>query len=531
MRVIVFGEAATSPNMSIQSRAASLFTCVALTVLAACEPSTSHPVDDSKNDVHPDANNSDKGPQKTENTDASSGNSAKSESPASVQPSPDSEASTDQSKNESPKTKKDETVFPGVVPDSLDAGEFPEIRSKAKRDPDPQASYEDMRKMLTASNDLGFDLLRSLAKGQKGNLAVSPISIHAAMGLLLSAATDETQAELISGNGFLDDVDRTHASLSRISMQLAALQEEKTEKMDPVNFKLANRIFVRPNATPNSEYLDVLAKYYDTGAYTVDFGEKPEPSREAINQWVSDNTESKIKDLLPKNSITSVTQWVFVNALYFKAPWSGEIFDTKSTSEADFRLKDGTTTSVPMMHGFHNRGYRGETKNFSWGAIPLGRREDVVAAFFKPKADKFDKVQKELSSASLEQAFETSNHCELKIELPKFKIKTGSQSLLDFYQDRGVKRAFGIDGDAQLGGIGLEPPVKITTLVHSVFFAVDEKGVEAAAATAGVAGGESEKEPNLCDPLKLDEPFMFMIYDTRSKLVLFAGRVMDPSKG
>lgn len=521
--------------VSLQRRTLSLLSCTALTLLCACEtisgPGANIDFDEPEKVLEDQPGSSsevseNKGPPDDAKSGAASGSSASTDPSAASSASPAKSSKGKQGKGKSKKKKK---VFPGIVPETVDAGDFPEIRSDLERESNPDTSYESMRQMLTANNDLGFDLLRSMAKTNPDNLAISPVSIHSAMGLLLGAATDETQEELIAGNGFLPDVDKTHAALSRISMQLAALEEEGDSERDPVFVRLANRIFVKKSSSPQTDYLDVLAKYYDTGAYRVDFGGNPEGAREAINQWVMDRTEDRIEDLLPEGSVGPLTQWAFVNALYYKAPWGEGVFDEKLTRSADFRLQDGKKVSVPMMRATHQHAQRGESKNYSWAAIALGHKGSTVAAFIKPKTGKVDEVLSKLSSAQVEENFENAERCELHIKMPRVKIKTGSEDLLSFYKDRGVKRVFGENGPAQLGGIGIGSKGKLTTLVHSVFFAMDEKGVEAAAATAGVVNEESDVEPDRCDPITLDEPFIFLIYDKRSELVLFAGRVMNPA--
>lgn len=512
--------------MSFQRRTFSLLSCTALTMFCACE--TSHtpagaPHFDQPEKVQKNAPNSDE--EKGENK--SSKKEPSGEDFPSTLPSASNAASE---KSKIPDADENKDVFPGVVPESVDDGGFQEIRSDLERDQYPAASYKDMRHMLTANNDLGFDLMRSITDAKSGNIAISPVSIHAAMGLLLSAATDQTLEELIAGNGFLDDVEQTHASLSRISMQLAALEQKGSSDKDSAILKMANRVFIRSDGEPKEDYLDVLAKYYGTGTYLVDFAKDREAARQAINQWVMDRTQSRIENLLPEGSVLSSTQWVLVNALYFKAPWGAGTFEEKHTKPASFRLQDGQKISVPMMWGEHEGASRGEFEDYSWGAIPQGTRGNTVAAFIKPKTGKFDKVLSKLSSAQVETSFKKADDCQLQLKVPKFKIETGSQNLIPFYKDRGVMRVFGDGAKAQLGGIGLHPNTKLETLVHSVFFAMDEKGVEAAAATAGVGNPESDEGPKRCDPLTLDEPFIFLVYDKRSQLVLFAGRVMNPKK-
>lgn len=80
----------------------------------------------------------------------------------------------------------------------------------------------------------------------------------------------------------------------------------------------------------------------------MDFIARPERARKTINGWVSDRTEDKIKDLLPKGSIDSDTRLVLTNAIYFLGSWL-HAFDKADTRGAPCHLLDGSEVKVPTM--------------------------------------------------------------------------------------------------------------------------------------------------------------------------------------
>ena len=97
-------------------------------------------------------------------------------------------------------------------------------------------------------------------------------------------------------------------------------------------------------------------------------------------------------------------------------------------------------------------------------------------------------------------------------------------------QAMGVVRAFDAE-NAQFGKMApTPPPLYISNAFHKAFIEVDEKGTEAAAATA-VVMAEGTGMP-IAPPVTfhVDHPFLFLLRDKLSGAVLFMGRVEDPTR-
>ena len=89
----------------------------------------------------------------------------------------------------------------------------------------------------------------------------------------------------------------------------------------------------------------------------------------------------------------------------------------------------------------------------------------------------------------------------------------------------GMPTAF-TDG-ADFTGISTEEALQISAVIHQANIDVDEKGTEAAAATAVVIRATSA--PVDMVTLTVDHPFLFALRDMESGAVLFLGRIVDPS--
>jgi serpin B len=121
---------------------------------------------------------------------------------------------------------------------------------------------------------------------------------------------------------------------------------------------------------------------------------------------------------------------------------------------------------------------------------------------------------------------------EVILTLPKFKM-TRQFGLEGTLSAMGMSRAFDANA-ADFSGMTGNHDLFISAVIHKAFIDVDEKGTEAAAATAVVMEGAMAMPPRFRPPpppvFRADHPFIFLIRDNRSGSILFMGRVTDPTK-
>jgi serine protease inhibitor len=122
---------------------------------------------------------------------------------------------------------------------------------------------------------------------------------------------------------------------------------------------------------------------------------------------------------------------------------------------------------------------------------------------------------------------------DVKVFLPRFGIETGGIDLVEVLASMGMRHA--VDPSAaDFSGITSPSELYIGAVIHQANIDVDEKGTEAAAATAvGVSttGGCGSSQPLKVITLRLNRPFLFVLRDVETGAVLFMGRVVDPSVG
>ena len=366
--------------------------------------------------------------------------------------------------------------------------------------------------------------LYCLLKEGDGNIFISPYSISAALLLTDLGARGKTDTEIRNalGVGGISNTD-THKQYKQLESQL------KAETKGTTTVSIANRIFSKLDLEVDEEYQNKSNEYYDSGLELLDFIGDPEKSRNHINKWVEEQTRNKIKNLLPPGTIGPLSLLVLVNAIYFKGEWQYP-FEGHSTRKSDFHLKVGNTTKVDMMNGEEKVKYVMDS-SAGYSAVELPYKNcNVAMVIILPEAiDGLATLEKKLDSVlgDMMQKLKQANRPDVILGIPKFKMEA-QYKLEKMLPQMGIVDMFdpkAADFSAMLPNT---PDAYISEAVHKTFVEVNEKGTEAAAATAMVMmlGCALPLEP----PKRFvaDHPFIFLIRDTRTDTILFMGRYVSP---
>ena len=273
-----------------------------------------------------------------------------------------------------------------------------------------------------------------------------------------------------------------------------------------------------------AEFLDTLARNYGAGLRLLDFQQKPEPSRQTINDWVSDQTEEKIKDLIPQGGITPDTRLVLANAIYFDADWQHP-FSKDRTQDAPFNTLDGEQVTVPMMATedpvslsyAQGEGYQAVELPYQGGQMSM--------LILVPDAGRFEAFEAALDAGRVETILGQIQSQVVILRMPKFSY-TSDFELAKTLAALGMPVAFR-HREADFSGMDGTRDLFIGDVFHKAFVAVDEAGTEAAAATAVVM--KAIAMPLFDVELTVDRPFVFLILDLETGTILFVGRVLNPS--
>lgn len=287
----------------------------------------------------------------------------------------------------------------------------------------------------------------------------------------------------------------------------------------------ANALWSQKDYPFLGEYFGVIEKYYGGKATNLDFKGETEKSRITINQWVEEQTNNKIKDLIPPGAITTDTRLVLTNAIYFKGEWILQ-FDKKNTTEEDFRASPGNTVKVQMMRltGDDAKFNYTETEDLQVLEMPYAGKELSMIVLL-PKGDDLGGLENSISAEKLAEWKAGLREQRVDVYMPKFKFETKYFMARDL-KEMGMPTAF--SDDADFSGMTGKKDLKIDEVIHQAFVEVNEEGTEAAAAT-GVVMTKIISVP-LIPIFRADHPFIFIIQQKETGNILFLGRVSNPNK-
>ncbi len=382
---------------------------------------------------------------------------------------------------------------------------------------DPKAANE----VAAAINAFGLDLYRAAGSGG-GNFVVSPSSVAIALSMARAGAKGETAAQMDAVLHALG-ADAQAAGLNALDAALTSrtgTYKDETDKPVDLTLKIANATFAQRDMTFVPAYLDALATQYGAGLQLVDYKRDAEAARKLINAWVSEQTASRIPELLAPGILDSMTRLALVNAIYLKAPWLTP-FDPDATKAGAFTRADGTTVQAQMMSAGEQFGYAAGS---GWCAVDLPYvggslsltviLPDDIAAF-----------EKSLTPDVLSTITSSLETKQVELTLPKFDIET-KVDLAKVLGGMGMADAFDHDR-ADFSGITSQEKLFISNVIHQANITIDEKGTEAAAATAVVM--RVTAAPASPVSLTVDHPFLFALRDGATGAVLFLGRIDDPT--
>ncbi|MEN8229306.1 MAG: serpin family protein [Bacteroidota bacterium] len=376
--------------------------------------------------------------------------------------------------------------------------------------------------IIEADKAFSFELFQQVCLESEGeNLMISPLSVSYALGMTYNGAAGTT---LEAFNDVLHFGDLTK---TEVNESYKDLMEQMLDLDQKVEFSIANSIWYRLGFQVLDAFINTNKTYFDAEVSEVDFGDPA--TLDAINNWIEDKTNDKIKDML--DFIPAEAVMYLINAIYFNAPWKYE-FDKAETYQGDFNLADGTRNLVDYMRVSGDFQYT-SNEDFTAVELPYGDSAFSMVVMLptprngvdlpSPGNELSDLVAK-LDGAHWDSWFENSWFTAVQLDMPKFKY--GWKDLLnDPLINLGLGVAFS-DG-ADFTRITPSGDIYISRVIHQTFIDVQEEGTEAAAATIvemswTSAGGGSPIQ------FKADRPFLYVIKENSTGAILFIGKVGKP---
>ncbi|WP_197440609.1 serpin family protein [Polystyrenella longa] len=378
---------------------------------------------------------------------------------------------------------------------------------------------EETQQVVRSSNQFAFDLYQQVRQ-QKGNLFFSPASISTALAMTYGGAEGLTEREMASVL-HLSKHQNAHEGFSTL---LSLLNSKGSH--NGYSLCTANRLWGHKEFQLESDFLQLTRIKYRAELETLDFSE-PEQARKAINEWVKQETQHKIVDLIGSGVLDPDTKIVLTNAIHFEGKWSSA-FRKESTRKSPFHLTPANKVYVPTMQQQEKFWYtRNEDAEIL--SIPYQDQELSIVVILPINTDGLSTLEDKLTLGRFNEWMrQLQRDRPVNTRIPKFMMRSQFR-LSDALKSLGMKSAF--SNGADFSAMSQRQELKISNVIHQAFIEVDEKGTEAAAATAVInsyapSGPGKQGKPVLT--FHADHPFLFLIRDHRTGAVLFFGRVEQP---
>ncbi|HTB75610.1 MAG TPA: serpin family protein [Polyangiaceae bacterium] len=420
-------------------------------------------------------------------------------------------------------------------------GASPSIaQSAVVREPLASVSQAAIAGAVAANNDFAIDLFTHVrADVPADNLLTSPMSASLALTMTYAGAAGTTATQMATALHFgaaAGSITDGQNALSQLfakrgpdaleaAAQTASDNGGPAPSPDDYQLQVVNSVWGQ-NAYPwEQPFLDVLARSYGAGVFLEDFAAQPDPARLAINSWVSARTADKIMNLLPEGSIDGDTRMVLVNAIHLKMPWTMP-FDAGATMPGTFTTASGAAVSASFMNNTTDLGYvdDGQAQIVS---IPLAGG-DLRVVIALPHGD-LGAYEDGLTSSS--RAFQPLGSAMVALSLPKVAFTSPTFSLAKSLKAMGMTDAFDMT-NASFTKMCAHPPdgnLYIEDVLQKAMLAMQENGVEAAAATAVIVDRSLSGESGTPVSMVVNQPFLVAIIDSTGA-ILFLGHIDDPTQ-
>lgn len=393
----------------------------------------------------------------------------------------------------------------------------------------------DVARLVEECNRFAFRLYAQLAADAENNLFFSPSSMSLALAMTFAGANGETAREMAEVLGFSLPAERLHEAFRQLQAQT---------KTGGIDLRVANRLWGDSGYPFRDDFLQTTESCYQAGLERVDFRHATEASRQQINAWVEEQTSGKIAELIPSGVLDFRTRLVLTNAIYFLGSWENQ-FNAGATAEGPFYTAGREYRIVPMMRIKESFQY-GEFNDLQVLELPysskmismdadepaggdraqnevLSAGSDFSMCILLPRqSDGIDELDRQLA-ASGPSKWKALRDVEVEVTLPKFRLETSAR-MDDILMALGMKLAFS-EIAADFSKMTDDPiGLFVSAVLHKAHVDVNEKGTEAAAASAvemklrGLPQDHSKM-------FHANHPFVFLIRDRGTGLVHFIGRV------
>lgn len=372
-------------------------------------------------------------------------------------------------------------------------------------------SFDQLRSGI---NEFSMNMYSALPADQ--NIFYSPYSIASALSMLDTGAMGATKDEIEKALGITD--------LETWNAEMKAYLSKEWSANTFVN--TANSVWMNKDTAWSEDiesgFLEPVKNNYKGDVYEADFNGQADKVVKNVNNWVSDNTNKMIPEIL--KDIPGGTVMMLINAVYFEGKW-----DTPFTTDNTFKGKFYGTdkeSEVDMMHLYGEHFTYMDNGEIKGITLPYDG-ESIVMKVFMPTAEDgdinklFDKLSNE-DKQKLIDSLDNGNNVEIEaLQLPKFTDEQSIDGLDDILKNMGIKKAYSDSADFSKIADG----IAVSSVNHRAKVIVDENGTKAAAETDIMIKETAMMPTEETYNFIVDKPFIYVIEDQSTGMILFMGRV------
>lgn len=367
----------------------------------------------------------------------------------------------------------------------------------------------------------GLSLFAELSKSED-SLLLSPYSVASSLSLVFAGTTpgSNSQTELSDSLNI-----RSHEDIGYLQDNI---KSSNRKIIDGIDLTMANSVWTK---NVKDDYIKLAE---DMGAIANDIPKNYAP----VDKWITDQTEGLLKDVVT-GDIDPLTLALLVSAIHFKGTWTQK-FDPNKSEDGIFYSNNGQKKAKFMKSkrnidaAFSMRNLGGASAvRLDYGSIANAKEDqaipdsDFCALLILPEKNTTESMQdaiQNLYSYTIKKTLEDLSPLRINLQLPRFRLEWGTESLKSSLESIGVKSVF--NGQNQFSIMSDDPDVRLDDVLHKVVMEVSEEGTTAAAATIAVVGRMSMPRPPAV--MRFDRPFLMMVIHVPTSTPLFLGKIGDP---
>ncbi|GJL54292.1 MAG: serine/threonine protein kinase [Nitrospirales bacterium] len=371
---------------------------------------------------------------------------------------------------------------------------------------------------MNTHNTFAFELFNEISKIQSDNIILTPYSTSSALAMAYIGSRGKTRKQISQVFGWLLDPKSASQGMLDLRKNLRTLNT-----IEGIELNIASGIWVDDSLRLLEDFIEQSKKYYATSLNSVDFQKSTDTARRTINQWVEQETNGTIPALIPPGSLNALTRVLLVTATHYQGLWASP-FQKSKTQQSQFWLYSTQSTSVSFMTQQHQFPYA-DTHTMQVLELPyVGNRLSMI--FFLPKqGEGLSRQENPFTNSKFEQLIASLKPQNVKASIPRLHLSVGVD-LRQTLSLLGMPLAF--DQQADFSGLSDSEDVHLAAVFHQSFLEVNEEGTEAAGSTGVVMEGRSLQAPQPV-VFRADHPFFFVIRENQTGIILFLGKVSDPT--